>query len=142
MFLKSAFQRPAPMSGAKTCSGRRLRKPLCSWPQIPQTSLLDASGQICSHRSQSCLIPQTPHLANQVGEHTEAIADYSVALSQSPLSPERLHFNRGILHDEIEDFDNALHDYSAAIQLDDSNPDFFNNRGITYRKQASSDHQE
>ena len=58
--------------------------------------------------------------ARKKGDYWEAIELYSKALSILPIHFKAL-FNRGFAYDKIGDFDNAILDYSWAIELDDKN---------------------
>lgn len=45
-------------------------------------------------------------------------------------------FNRGFAYDKLGEFDKAILDYSAAIELDDKNPYAYYNWGISYDRKG------
>jgi tetratricopeptide (TPR) repeat protein len=66
-------------------------------------------------------------------EWDDALSWYTKAIEKNPLSTEAF-YNRGIVHDYLENYEKALKDYSKAIQR---NPNFgkaYNNRGIVFFK--------
>ncbi len=71
-------------------------------------------------------------LHGELGQYSEAIDDYTRAISLEPDDP--LAFvNRGIIHDYAGDLEAAISDYETAIEIDPRNYYAFNNRGIAYR---------
>lgn len=71
----------------------------------------------------------------QMGEHAQAIQDYTRALEVEPTNSYAL-YNRGITRDRMGDYEAATRDFSAAIQQDPGNADFYHNRGFSLRKQV------
>ena len=58
----------------------------------------------------------------------------------SSTAPTRLpYFNRGNAYDQLGQLDLAIADYTEAIKLDPTDPDFFNNRGQTYDSRGEHD---
>ena len=66
----------------------------------------------------------------QMGQHLQALEDYSAAVETQPGSALAL-FNRGVLLDRLDKLPEAVADFSAALALDPANADCLHNRGFT-----------
>src|SRR6266540_3969997 len=61
------------------------------------------------------------------GKHHEAIAMLTDAISKSPDS--RLYFKRGFHHEQLNHAEDAIGDYSSAIEIEPNNPSYHLSRG-------------
>ena len=70
------------------------------------------------------------------GRHREAIEDYDKAVARinqlHHSTQDAVYFNRGNSKAELADYEGALQDYSEAISLNPSHPQYYYNRGNTY----------
>jgi tetratricopeptide (TPR) repeat protein len=67
---------------------------------------------------------------NRQGEHEKAIEYYTKAITIKKDSD--YFFNRGSTWDTINQFENAIADFTIAIELKPKDPVIYNNRGIAY----------
>ena len=69
--------------------------------------------------------------------------DYSKAIGlENEEIVELSYSNRGIFYSAIDEFDNALSDFKNAIELNKSEADNYNNRGIVYSDMAFSSNEK
>lgn len=68
-----------------------------------------------------------------LGQHEEAIADFSEAIRLAPDTPFP-YYNRGNAQYDLGNFDEALADYTAAIQRGPEMALAYYNRGLTHQK--------
>lgn len=71
------------------------------------------------------------------GKYKDAIEDLNRALdlakgSNNKIFENKVYVNRGAAYQKLYQYDEALNDYSTAIQLNDSNPNVFLYRGYLY----------
>lgn len=71
--------------------------------------------------------------ANNEGRKDEAIAEYSKAIELDPKLAAAFN-NRGIIYDDLEQYQKAIDDYNKAIELDPNYAVAYNNRGTIYDK--------
>jgi tetratricopeptide (TPR) repeat protein len=84
------------------------------------------------------IFPKSPYLYYQrgerhhmLGDHEEALADYTEAIHIDP-DYAYAYYSRGVVYDSLADYKKALVDYAEAIRI---NPDYayaYNNRGLVY----------
>jgi serine/threonine protein kinase/Tfp pilus assembly protein PilF len=70
-------------------------------------------------------------VAEEKGDHQQAIADYSEAIRLKPDYPEAFN-NRGVAYYSLKQYDKALSDYNEAIRLKPDDAEAFKNRGNVY----------
>eukprot|EP00747_Dinoflagellata_sp_TGD_P213279 gnl/TRDRNA2_/TRDRNA2_86257_c0_seq1.p1 gnl/TRDRNA2_/TRDRNA2_86257_c0~~gnl/TRDRNA2_/TRDRNA2_86257_c0_seq1.p1 ORF type:complete len:497 (+),score=88.05 gnl/TRDRNA2_/TRDRNA2_86257_c0_seq1:170-1492(+) len=66
-----------------------------------------------------------------MGEHDQAIQDFSEALLTTP-GDASIHFNRGNARFSLGNYRESLIDYEAAIQLEPDNAIFLHHKGLAY----------
>ena len=60
-----------------------------------------------------------------------ALADFDRAIEIDP-TLSKAHFDRGVTHQELKEFEKALRDYTRAITLDEDNVLAYNNRAVVH----------
>lgn len=78
------------------------------------------------------------------GQTEEALNNFDKAIEKDPQNPS-LYYNRGLIYDQLQDYDKAEIDYTKALEVD---PDFFDaiynlgamyyNAGVEWNNKASS----
>jgi len=77
-------------------------------------------------------------MAAEKGDYVLALEHYGKALHISPQFSE-VYLNRGVVHDQLKQYDDALGDFSQAIILDPGSSLAFFNRGIVYANTGQVD---
>ncbi|MBU0694497.1 MAG: tetratricopeptide repeat protein [Candidatus Omnitrophica bacterium] len=75
---------------------------------------------------------------SKLGRTQEALKRINVALRFNPDYP-ITYISRGFLYATIEDYNNALCDFTRVVELAPNMPDTYNNRGIIYRSMGLHD---
>jgi len=71
-------------------------------------------------------------IRSEQGQDWEAIQDYSLAIQADPQAP--AYFYRGQTYQKLEQYPEAIADYSEAIQLASNSPVAHYHRGLVYQK--------
>ncbi|WP_394700136.1 tetratricopeptide repeat protein [uncultured Desulfosarcina sp.] len=111
-----------------------------------QRALEDAERAIRANPAGACGYAERGRVRLNLGSNTkkgavarnnylrQAIADFDKALQKQHPHPERIYNNIGVSYGNIPDYENAIANYSKALEIKPDTPLYHSNRGFCYRK--------
>lgn len=92
--------------------------------------------QIYQVKNPEVFFEQRAHLHFKLNNLAAAAQDFTEVIRRSPTA--LVYSNRGIIYSQMQNWDAAIADFSAAIQLDPNYVDAYKRRGIAYRSKKDS----